>query len=262
MHSLGNDFVLIDKDKYPISYHAEIIQKWGNRNFGIGFDQFVLYSYDDKKSVLNVEFYNQDGSFSPSCGNGTRALALLWNMKSKQSHIAIKTKTNVIHSSILKDQVLLNWNRPYILDLEGLQDLQQLSHDFKHIFYVDCGNPHLVIFVNEHVDLDTIRNKYGKFLENHSLFPNRANVSFVKFDSHDNMRVYLSVYERGVGPTLACGTAALAVFECMLKIHTHLYVSNLSIFQKGGVTESKLENNIIVQKAAANFVFEGEILYP
>lgn len=262
MHSLGNDFVLIDREVYPLSYNTEIIQKWGDRNRGIGFDQFILYAYDHEKSVINVDFYNQDGSFSPSCGNGTRALALLWNMKSQQNPITIQTKANTIHASVLQNQVLLNWVRPKILDLCGLQNIQQLSPDFKHIFYVDCGNPHLILFINEHADLDTIRSDYGKLLESHSLFPNRVNVSFVKFDIHDNTQIYLSVYERGVGPTLACGTAALAVFECALQLYTNLCKSKVSIFQKGGITQSQRINNLIIQEAEASFVFEGDILYP
>ena len=71
---------------------------------------------------------------------------------------------------------------------------------------VNVGNPHCIFWVKdlEVVDLSRV----GPMLENHPLFPERANISLAKVISRDH--VMLKVWERGVGLTQACGTAACA----------------------------------------------------
>jgi diaminopimelate epimerase len=49
----------------------------------------------------------------------------------------------------------------------------------------------------------------GPVIERHPVFPQRVNVEFVKVISPSH--VSLKVWERGAGPTLACGTGACAV---------------------------------------------------
>ncbi len=49
----------------------------------------------------------------------------------------------------------------------------------------------------------------GPIVEHHRAFPQRINVHFVRVDSSD--RVSMRTWERGSGPTLACGTGASAV---------------------------------------------------
>ena len=68
------------------------------------------------------------------------------------------------------------------------------------------GNPHAVVFVN---DLASAMDKYGSALESHDVFPANTNVEFVRVDSEHH--VTMKVYERGAGPTLACGTGACAL---------------------------------------------------
>ena len=50
--------------------------------------------------------------------------------------------------------------------------------------------------------------KYGPVIENHPLFPKRINVEFVRITDRSN--IYVRVWERGAGETLACGTGACA----------------------------------------------------
>ncbi|MNY07919.1 Diaminopimelate epimerase [compost metagenome] len=71
---------------------------------------------------------------------------------------------------------------------------------------VSMGNPHCVVFVE---DLDAFDfEQYGPLVEAHPAFPQRTNAEFAQVLSPDHIR--LKVYERGVGPTLACGTGACA----------------------------------------------------
>jgi diaminopimelate epimerase len=68
------------------------------------------------------------------------------------------------------------------------------------------GNPHVVVPVQ---DLQTIPfDAWGSALEVHPLFPAKTNVHFLEvIDQHT---LEIRVWERGAGPTLACGTGACA----------------------------------------------------
>jgi diaminopimelate epimerase len=68
------------------------------------------------------------------------------------------------------------------------------------------GNPHVVIPVPlvEEIDLE----RFGALLEVHPAFPAKTNVHFVQVLSPDHL--VMRVWERGAGPTLACGTGACA----------------------------------------------------
>jgi len=72
---------------------------------------------------------------------------------------------------------------------------------------VSMGNPHAVIFVEDPERAPVGR--WGPLIENHSAFPNRANVEFVTPLGRDRIRQ--RTWERGVGETLACGSGACAV---------------------------------------------------
>ena len=68
------------------------------------------------------------------------------------------------------------------------------------------GNPHVVIPVEDvaAVDLEGL----GAALEVHPAFPARTNVHFVQALHPEHL--VMRVWERGAGPTLACGTGACA----------------------------------------------------
>jgi diaminopimelate epimerase len=71
---------------------------------------------------------------------------------------------------------------------------------------VSMGNPHAVFFVGdaEAVPLAEL----GPTLEHDPLFPERANIGIAEV--RDARTIRLRVWERGVGITSACGTAACA----------------------------------------------------
>jgi len=68
------------------------------------------------------------------------------------------------------------------------------------------GNPHVVIPVDavEEIDLE----RFGAGFELHPAFPARTNVHFVQVLAPNHL--VMRVWERGAGPTLACGTGACA----------------------------------------------------
>jgi len=71
---------------------------------------------------------------------------------------------------------------------------------------VNVGNPHAIFWVN---DIDAYDlGRFGPLLENHPIFPERANISLAQVTSRNGLR--LRTWERGAGLTKACGTAACA----------------------------------------------------
>ncbi len=77
----------------------------------------------------------------------------------------------------------------------------------KQVTCVSMGNPHAVVFVPNlgDIPLETVGPKF----ETHHAFPAKTNTEFVQVRSREHL--VMKVWERGAGPTQACGTGACAV---------------------------------------------------
>jgi diaminopimelate epimerase len=71
---------------------------------------------------------------------------------------------------------------------------------------INVGNPHAIFWVDD-VDAYDLE-RFGPLLENHPIFPERANISLAHVTARDALTI--RTWERGVGITRACGTAACA----------------------------------------------------
>jgi diaminopimelate epimerase len=71
---------------------------------------------------------------------------------------------------------------------------------------VNMGNPHAVFWVEDVNAYDLAR--FGPLLENHPIFPERANITLAHIVSRD--AIVIRTWERGAGLTKACGSAACA----------------------------------------------------
>ena len=79
-------------------------------------------------------------------------------------------------------------------------------------WWVSCvavGNPHCVIFTKDPPPTDAALAAFGRALEHHPAFPDGINVEFARQLSPTGFTA--TVWERGSGATLACGTGACAV---------------------------------------------------
>jgi diaminopimelate epimerase len=68
------------------------------------------------------------------------------------------------------------------------------------------GNPHAIFWVEDPQAYDLA--KIGPLLENHPMFPERANITLAATPTRD--RIVIRTWERGAGLTKACGSAACA----------------------------------------------------
>ena len=88
-------------------------------------------------------------------------------------------------------------------------DTRAIALDYENLprpAVANMGNPHAVFFVSD-IDAHDLK-RIGPPLETHDLFPQKANISIAQVMSRDHIR--LKVWERGVGVTQACGSAACA----------------------------------------------------
>jgi diaminopimelate epimerase len=183
---------------------------------GLAYDQLMVLNDPQKlQDDATMTIYNQDGSLSASCGNGTRCVAHVLAENTGESEIRLSTsagKLTVFREGPLSYKVdmgppRLDWRDiplAHAVADTGAVDLERFG--LPPASCVSMGNPHVIFFVREadKFDLSVI----GPALEHDPLFPERANISLARVLSPDSVR--LKVWERGTGLTLACGTAACA----------------------------------------------------
>ena len=232
-HGLGNDFVLVDArsgDAPPMT-PAEA-EAMCDRNFGVGADGviFVLpptaVQGGSADQQYGMRIYNSDGSEPEMCGNGIRCMAryVAAELESKGAGDAatysISTLAGPIVPELLPDgQIKVDMGEPILNgadvpttiagDADGRVVEQPISVAGKEwkVSCVSMGNPHAIVFVDDldAVDLATV----GPLFESHPAFPAKTNTEFVQVLSRTHLK--MKVWERGAGPTLACGTGACAL---------------------------------------------------
>ena len=238
MTGLGNDYVYVDCFDQTVDNPAKLAQIVADRNFGIGSDGLILVHPPDEgvDAAARMQMFNADGSEGQMCGNGIRCVCKMVHdhqLGSQHEHnpMRIQTASGVLSLGYDHDPegkvktVSVDMGRP-LLEPEDvpviIDELTQTEQPqtFKvsvpgtterfDATFVSMGNPHAVIFVDEVSEEtgDVLRN-WGKLLENHPAFPERMNVHFVEVVDEETVKVLH--WERGSGPTLACGTGACAV---------------------------------------------------
>ena len=217
MDGLGNDFVIIDTRQKIINLTKEQIIKICDRNF-IGCDQLILVKKNETSDAA-LEFYNSDGGVSGACGNGTRCVANLLSKESDKKEIILTTLSGDLKSQIIAEKLVsteigiarTKWNEiPLSEDLDTNNLKIKLMDLNKNEFFggtaVNVGNPHVIFFVDNNENFEI--KKIGPEIENHSLFPEKCNVTLATIVNRELINV--RVWERGAGLTKACGTAACA----------------------------------------------------
>lgn len=274
MHGAGNDYVYVDGMKYQIPDESAAAKKLSDRHFSIGGDGLIIIK-KGTKADFEMVMYNPDGSRGAMCGNGIRCVAKYLfdegytNGKTEftiESMGAIKhIKVNVIDGKAVSARV--DMGKPILkasdipVNFNGEKCVNQPVAFVDRKFNMTCvsmGNPHAVMFIDEHpIDFDL--NKYGKTAEqNTELFPDRVNAEFAKVIDRENIE--MRVYERGTGETLACGTGACATAVsailngyCDNKVTVHLLGGDLLIEWSGN------ENDSVIMTGPAEYAFTGTV---
>lgn len=274
MHGAGNDYVYVDGMKYQIPDESAAAKKLSDRHFSVGGDGLIIIKKGTKADYEMV-MYNADGSRGAMCGNGIRCVAKYlfdegYTNNEKEFTIesmgAIKhIKVNVIDGKAVSARV--DMGKPILkasdipVNFNGEKCVNQPVTFADREFNMTCvsmGNPHAVIFIDEHPSEFDL-NKYGSIAEQDtSLFPDRVNAEFAKIIDRENIE--MRVYERGAGETLACGTGACATAVsailngyCDNKVTVHLLGGDLLIEWSGN------ENDSVIMTGPAEYAFTGTV---
>jgi diaminopimelate epimerase len=219
MNGLGNEFVILDGRRDPVTLSPGQVRAIADRQSGIGCDQLIVME-PSKGADTRMRIWNNDGGEVESCGNASRCVADLLFKETGRDTVTIDTRGGLLICTRAPDgRVTVDMGAPRF----GWQDipLSEPFHDTRAIelqvgpidkpllhtpSVVNVGNPHCIFWVDD-VDAHDLA-KFGPMLEFHPLFPERANISLC--EARDRGHLVLKVWERGVGLTRACGTAACA----------------------------------------------------
>lgn len=271
MNGLGNDFVILDYDEYKKTgiEPDKLAETLCNRNFGIGADGLIIVNPNTKNADISWIFYNSDGSMAQMCGNGMRCFAryVTDNKFIDKKEFSVETKAGIIVPKIISDnEVRVNMGQPVLepkkipfKGKENLNNIYKIDDKEFTLNAVSMGNPHCIIFVDK--DSKALALKYGSYIENDKMFPEKTNVEFVEVLSRNE--VVVNVWERGCGITLACGTGACATAVAGIllgklnnKVKVNLPGGALNIEWQGSLSDTK---HNVYMTGRADYSFVGEI---
>lgn len=221
MNGLGNEIIVADmrgrRDR--VTPAAAVAM---NADPATKFDQIMAIHDSRTPGTANyIEIVNSDGSLAESCGNGMRCVVMALAEESGRKDFVFETLAGIVSGVERPDGLLtVDMGKPRF----GWQDIP-LSEEFYDTSGIELqigpidapalhtpsvasmGNPHATFWVEDDVWTYAL-DRFGPLLENHPIFPERANISIARVIAPDH--IVLRTWERGAGLTRACGTAACA----------------------------------------------------
>jgi diaminopimelate epimerase len=220
MNGLGNDFVVVDARVSGQRFSSDAVKRISDRALGIGADQFIVLEKPQTPGVdAFMRIYNSDGGEIDACGNASRCVAALLGEEMGKQAIMLQTNAGLLSAEVFGELVTVDMGKPRFdwdqiplseefADTTGIElQIGPIDDPILHTpSVVNVGNPHAIFWVKDVDAYDLAR--IGPLLENHPIFPERANISLAQVLGPDRIRV--RTWERGAGLTKACGTAACA----------------------------------------------------
>ncbi|MFM2421886.1 MAG: hypothetical protein RL291_416 [Pseudomonadota bacterium] len=225
MNGLGNEILVVDLRQSQKVFVAGEVERIAD-DPKTQFDQMmVLHPPRTPGTDALIRIYNQDGSAAGACGNGMRCVGLTMQERTGRSGFRFEVGKEVLKVNVASpERITVDMGPPRF----GWKEipLAEEFRDTRHIelqigpidnpilhspSVVNMGNPHAVFFVDNDPDSYDL-SRIGPMLENHPIFPDRANISIARVLSRTAIK--LRTWERGAGLTKACGSAACAAAVC------------------------------------------------
>ncbi|CAL7962009.1 Diaminopimelate epimerase [Alphaproteobacteria bacterium] len=280
MHGLGNDFVIINN--VPGAVSADVlallikqVKRICDRKMGVGCDQLIILQSLVMKSIRDnigasgplcedtdftnaniceMLIYNSDGSQASACGNASRCVGLLlcWLSADSAKRSIIKVGARLIQAEVISGGGV--WSHSEVIVNMGQYTMSVVPEIFDGVvgYYIDVGNEHLVFFMQpeQSFNIDFAAEIGQKYRSG------GVNVSLARVIDRNNIKI--SVWERGVGETSACGSAACAVHAVS---HALGFVDTGSFihFKDGKLKISIDERKNIIMQGDATLTFQGAV---
>jgi len=277
IQGLGNDFLVIDgrdlapdeaDGSAPLGLDGARVRRLCDRRFGVGGDGVILALPPRQGGELRMRIFNADGTEPEMCGNGIRCLARFladhegaapgrtWQVETLAGRIVPELRPEGLIRVDMGPPFLDPAAVPTTLPIgpAGLpQGELEVEGQWLTAAAAGMGNPHVVVPVADvaAVELEQL----GPLLEHHDAFPARTNVHFVQVLAPDHL--VMRVWERGAGPTLACGTGACATLVACHRLG--LSAGRARIDLPGGPLEIEWDgaDGPVFMSGPAEVVFEG-----
>lgn len=265
-HSLGNDFLISTEN-----VKKEEIIKLSDRKFGIGCDQFIIFNPE----TFEILFFNADGSECETCGNALKCIVYKIYLERNLTSFVLKTKNGEVNVCKKDGSFLIcigtsveasEYKNPFLHINYDPISKKDITYDFLSLlknqdssFYlVNLANPHLVCFLNlDKQDIllkkklfDTflssktvgeIINFLGSRIQKDFLKTSGINLSFALPENSSSL--FIRTFERGVGETLSCGSAACASVFSGIMAGFFQKNSKVKVFSPGSEKISDTKNN-------------------
>ncbi|WP_298837279.1 diaminopimelate epimerase [Clostridium sp.] len=264
MQGTGNDFIVIEDLDEKYNDLGVLAKKLCNRHYGIGADGILVVR---KSTIADIRMIimNADGSYASMCGNGIRCFAkyifekkyILGENIKIETGDGVKLASISVCDGVFKGVTInmgkYNFNPISIPALSSVEIINKKLNTNNRDYYITSllmGVPHTVVFGKlQDYDVST-----GKFIENNCLFPQKTNVNFCEIVDKNMIKV--KTWERGAGPTLACGTGSCAAVVASNRLgYTE---AKVKVQVPGGMLNIEIVNGEVLMEGPAENVFKGQ----
>ena len=265
MQGIGNDFIIIDGFHQSVPNPNALAARLCDRHYGVGADGMII-ALPSPLADARMHYLNADGNDAEMCGNGIRCLGkyLYDSGLCRKSPMRVETGAGILSLEIeaecdVAKRITVDMGAPRFapgeIPVDAPTNAVTLEAGGRRLGFlcVGMGNPHAVTF-DLYPDEEEFR-RLGPLLERHPAFPRRANIEFCRV-TEDGAEVL--VWERGDGPTLACGTGACAVLAAGATLG--LLPRRAAIRLPGGTLDIRwAEDGHLFMTGPAETVFTGEM---
>jgi diaminopimelate epimerase len=266
MNGLGNEIVVVDMRAQPQPITAADARAAAA---AAPYDQLMaVYPPRAAGADAYVRIFNNDGSEAGACGNGMRCVADILFKETGKTALTVETPGGLLRcwpgeaaltSTVDMGPPRFKWNEiPLAEEFYDTRAIElQIGPINKPILHspsvASMGNPHAVFWVDDVNAYDLA--KIGPLLENHPIFPDRANISLAQVVSREHLVV--RTWERGAGLTRACGSAACAAVVCAAR--TRRTGRKVTVTLPGGnlIIEWRESDDHVLMTGPVAYEFEG-----
>jgi diaminopimelate epimerase len=271
MNGIGNEIVVVDLRRDAAKPLTAAEAQAADR--AVHYDQLMaLYPPRTPGTDAFIRIYNNDGSEAGACGNGMRCVATLVaganpNRNAPKDRLAFETASGVLDCwknpngdfTVDMGKPRFKWNE--IPLAEEFRDTRAIELQVGPIdapvlhspSVVSMGNPHAIFWVDDVNAYDL--EKFGPLLENHPIFPERANITLAHIVSRD--RIVMRTWERGAGLTRACGSAACATAVAAARLGRTGRTVRMTLPGGELTIEWRARDDHVLMTGPAAFEFEG-----